>query len=837
MAKRPRTAEQRFLIQSVILFLALSAISFLGVFLAGRTGYNSANQMGRITADYLRLQEESFMEEYRQVLNHAAYNVQGMLNMGRTQEDIHRWLEKYSGEYAAHLIYDESGLYGYVQGKALFSSGWDPASSYDVKQRVWYTQAVEAGGSVACSQIYSDARDGKFIVSLSVLLEDGESVLAMDVRVGDIRIEWQDGSDILPGTATVVDQNGRVILQQKIGQGAVPCELDQFTQKDYQALMAQFTGNRGQVRWKGTEDYYQHYYAVDANGWTCIVTVAESVIRRDATVLFYMQLLLQGVFLLVIGYLCVQNYLRSRRSQRTINCVEALGQTYYAVVLVNTGSGLCEVIKQDLLPRRQWEPIRSYEEFLQLVFEQIPSEKTREEFLGQFSLEKIHALSRGQVERCYLEYQRGGGKEQRWVSAEALAVKETGQEDVILAFRMIYEAKTAELERSRLLRESLESARSAAQAKNKFLSRMSHDMRTPMNAVLGFTDMARRNLDDRQKALECLDKVTVASQQLLHLINEVLETAKIEQGKVSLTIAPTDLSRYVSDAAALFQMQAQVQGKHFTLVPPALQHPVVLTDARRLEQILNNLLSNAVKYTPAGGSITLSAEEQPGDCGDWRIYRFTVADTGIGMSPEFLEKVFLPFEREDTSMANQVAGVGLGMAITKNLVQLMGGQIDVESVQGKGSRFTVALPCQLAEAPEENDAVAATCDLHGRHFLLAEDNPLNLEIATELLALEGASITPAANGQEAVECFAAEPPGTFDAILMDIQMPVMDGYAATRAIRALDRPDGATIPILAMTANAFPDDVIAAREAGMDGHIAKPIDMEKVKAALAAVHT
>ena len=262
---------------------------------------------------------------------------------------------------------------------------------------------------------------------------------------------------------------------------------------------------------------------------------------------------------------------------------------------------------------------------------------------------------------------------------------------------------------------------------------------------------------------------------------------------------------------------------------------MVLTDARRLEQILNNLLSNALKYTPAGGSITLSVEEQPGDRSGWRIYRYTVTDTGIGMSPEFLNKLFLPFEREDTSMTNQVSGVALGMAITKNLVQLMGGQIDVESVQGQGSRFTVVLPCQLTEDRESTPTATASCDLHGRHFLLAEDNLLNLEIATELLQLEGASVTSAANGQEAVDAFRSNPPGTFDAILMDIQMPVMDGYTAARTIRGLERPDGATIPILAMTANAFADDVIAAREAGMNGHIAKPIDLDKIKAALAAV--
>ena len=332
------------------------------------------------------------------------------------------------------------------------------------------------------------------------------------------------------------------------------------------------------------------------------------------------------------------------------------------------------------------------------------------------------------------------------------------------------------------------------------------------------------------------DRRAVA-RQLLHLINEVLDTAKIEQGKMELQLSPVDLAAQVRETASLFQMQAQAQGKDFQLEVPPFSHPVVETDQRRLEQILNNLLSNAVKYTPPGGSIRLSAREEPGDRPDWHIYRFTVSDTGIGMSPAFLERLFLPFEREGTSMSNQVSGVGLGMAITRNLVQLMGGRIDVESIQGQGSRFTVALPCPAAQVPgmPEESPAAGAFSLRGLRLLLAEDNPLNREVAAEFLGLEGAQVTAVQDGRAAVTAVKNAPPGAFDAVLMDIQMPVLDGYAAARAIRALERPDAETLPILALTANAFADDVIAARQAGMNGHVAKPVDLDKLRAALAAV--
>lgn len=832
--KRFKTVNQKFILQSILLFAVISIVSFVGVFVAGRTGYNSANQLGTMTANYLRLQIDYFMEEYRQILGHAVYTVNGMMAQGKSNEEIGNWLREFSMEYQNTMIYDESGLYGVVRGEGIFSSGWDPPEDYDMYSRTWYTQAIDAKGSCALSEVYEDAKDNVRMVSLSQCLDDGASVLTLDIRVGDIQIDWAEGSDVFPGTATVVDQNGHVIIHQQIGKKHIVCELDDFTSQEYLDLISQFDESSGRSSRKGTESSYMHYYATDEMGWTYIVTIPHQFITRDATYLFYLQLTLQGLFLLVVIFLSVQNYLRARHRQKAVNCFEALGQTYYCVVLVDAANNRCEIIKRELKDRSRWGRLFDYQDFLKRVSDTIAKPDDQKELYRLFSTQELRRLRNGECSRCYLEYQRDIQGQQRWVSAEAFSVTgETDHEDVIIAFRMIHEEKIAELEKSRLLQESLESARNASEAKNDFLSRMSHDMRTPMNAVLGFTDMARHHLDDRQRANECLDKVTVASMQLLHLINEVLDTAKIEQGKMELQLAPVDLKSHLEKITELFRAQAQVRHQQFKLEITAFQAGSILTDEHRLDQILNNLLSNAIKYTPDGGHITLKAEELPGDKAGWVMYRFTVTDDGIGMSPEFLKRLFLPFEREDTSMTNQVSGVGLGMAITKNIVQLMGGQIDVQSVRGKGSAFTVVLPCQMTEEqrreqPEKND-----CDLTGRHFLLAEDNLLNMEIATELLEMEGARVTSAQNGQEAVDIFQREAPGTFDAILMDIQMPVLDGYGASRAIRSLNRADAPMIPIVAMTANAFADDVIAAREAGMDGHIAKPVDMSRVKAVLA----
>lgn len=837
--KQPKRYVQRFFIQSTVLLLLMSITAFFGVYASGRAAYRSANELGAMTADYLTLQIDSFLRDHAQILGDAAHTVEAMLEQGMSTSQVEQWLTDFSDRYAAQMSYNERGLYGSIRGQAVYSSGWVPGPDYDIASRPWYQKAVAGGGACVRSEVYPDYQHGTAIVSLSMLLSDGVSVLALDIRAGDIHVNWQDSGALFPGTATVIDQNGNLVLHQQIRQNDhTRCELDQFTQQDYvQWIDEYFTDDRSYFVWHGQEDSYQNYYIVDEEGWTCIITIPRSVITKDATALFYFQLGLECLFLLVILYLSAQNYLHIRRNQKTFDCFEALGQTYYCVVLVDTSGSTCEVSKYEGRDRAVWESITDYHLFLTKASDYISGEEDRARFLERFSAENLEHL-RTASDRCYMEYQIQTSSGLRWASAEGFWVRDlTEDSHVILGFRAIHAEKTKSLEQTQMLRTSLEHARLASQAKNDFLSRMSHDMRTPMNAVMGFADMARNNLDQPERARECLDKVSAASAQLLHLINEVLDTAKIEQGKMELHPAPVDLRRHLEETAAMFQIQAQAHHQAFSLELSLPASPLILTDGNRLNQILNNLLTNAIKYTPAGGRITLRAEELPGNAPDERFYRFTVSDNGIGMAPEFLERIFLPFEREDTSMTNQTSGVGLGMAITHSIVEMMGGRIDVQSQRGKGSTFTVLLPCRLAQqspAPQPT-AGGSAFSLDGLCFLLAEDNSLNMEIATELLKMEGASITPVQNGQEAVDVFSGSVPGTFDAIILDIQMPVLDGYGAARAIRALPRPDAQTIPILAMTANAFTDDIAAAREAGMNAHIAKPMDIRRIKSVLAAV--
>lgn len=394
-------------------------------------------------------------------------------------------------------------------------------------------------------------------------------------------------------------------------------------------------------------------------------------------------------------------------------------------------------------------------------------------------------------------------------------------------------------EQRKLLEEALVKAQQASQAKTMFLNNMSHDMRTPMNAIIGFTNLAATHLDDWELVRDYLDKIAASSDHLLSLINDVLDMSRIESGKVVIEETSCSLPQILRNMQSMIQADLEAKKLNFRLDDSALIHTDVVCDLLRLDQVLLNALSNALKFTPAGGDIFFSVTERPGDAEDNAVYEFCIRDTGIGMAPEFIEHIFEPFERERTSTVSGIQGTGLGMSITKNLVELMNGQIAVESRKGCGSAFTFTFTFRFGEASAEQDMADTSSQRHlvGRHLLLVEDNELNQEIAVTILEEAGCIVDVAADGAEAVEKVSHSLDNPYEAILMDIQMPVMDGIEATKAIRAMSDPHLAKVPIVAMTANVFEEDCQRVLSAGMNGHLGKPIDIDKLFATLQSVLT
>ena len=370
-------------------------------------------------------------------------------------------------------------------------------------------------------------------------------------------------------------------------------------------------------------------------------------------------------------------------------------------------------------------------------------------------------------------------------------------------------------------------------AKSQFLFNMSHDIRTPMNAIVGYTALAMKE-PTSPEIREYLEKIDMSSQHLLALINDILEMSRIENGKIELEYVPTDLCGVFEGMEDLFSEQMKQKEMNFSVHTSQVKNRYVWCDRKNLNRVLLNILGNAYKFTPQGGTISATLWETGNGENGYGSYEMRIQDNGIGMSKEFAEKMFHAFERERTSTDSGVEGTGLGLSITKSIVDLMGGTIEVMTAPGSGTEMIIRLKFRLAKPEDIPDAPQAavpeeTVDFTGKRLLLVEDNEINMEIARMILEQLGFVIETAENGQTAVEKIASSEPGSYDLILMDIQMPIMDGYTATKTIRALDDRELAGIPIIAMTANAFAEDITAAEKAGMDGHIAKPIDIQVMK--------
>ena len=389
--------------------------------------------------------------------------------------------------------------------------------------------------------------------------------------------------------------------------------------------------------------------------------------------------------------------------------------------------------------------------------------------------------------------------------------------------------------------EALQTAENANKAKTDFLSNMSHDIRTPMNAIIGITSLIRHDAGNKAKVIEYADKIDISSQHLLGIINDVLDMSKIEAGKTVFKYSDFSILDFIQELDTIFHSQIYEKQQTLTIIKENIQHEWVNGDQVHLMQIFSNLLSNAVKYTQEGGKIQFFVEECETKSSVYAKYRFLVSDNGMGMSADFKDTIFDAFTRAESSLTNKIQGTGLGMAITKNLVEAMGGTIDVESELGQGSGFEVLMDLKIAEdrtvalaAQEETDEQDGNI-LQGMRFLCAEDNELNAEILTELLKIEGAECTICENGEEILKAFEQSAPGDYDMILMDVQMPVMNGYEATKAIRRSSHELAKKIPIIAMTANAFSEDIQHSLAAGMNAHVSKPVEMKVLEKTIRSI--
>lgn len=512
--------------------------------------------------------------------------------------------------------------------------------------------------------------------------------------------------------------------------------------------------------------------------------------------------------------------------------IHSLTNVFLDVYELDLETELIHIIRteQDDMRLLKTEEI-DFSTFKRFLLQNVPEEK-KKKLEEEFETERICARIQ-EVSIVEREFQKWYEHSTSWFRIQFILsmTREKKRPIVTVTVMNIDDLKRLQEEQNKALLSAYESARQASRAKSDFLANMSHDIRTPMNAIMGMSTIARRNIHDPEKLEDCLNKIDASSKHLLSLINSVLDMSKIESGKVVFVEEVFQLDQMIEDIKRIVQPQAEKKDIQFTGEYETLQGVMVKSDPIRIRQVLLNIVGNAIKFTPEKGKVHCSGFKVLSIYDGYSTFEFTCEDNGIGMDQEFVDKIFQPYERSKNVTSNEIEGSGPGMFISKNIVEMMNGEIYVESKKGEGTKFTVIFHLkEISEQPEkekteQNEETQIAFDaMKGKRILLVEDNDMNREIAQEFLTEEGILVENAVNGKEAVEKMEQSSLYYYDLILMDIQMPVMNGYEASAAIRRMDREDSG-LPIIAMTANAFSDDIRQAKEAGMNEHIAKPIDV------------
>lgn len=953
-----------------------------------RSLMENTNKMGLTLVENYSSAEESNIRTCESILTISTNYVEEREKDNISAEELKEGLYPFMNGLTAMYGEDNIQIYGRAEGSTELISNnpkIEALKDYPVEERDYYQGAMAANGEIYISPAYLDTISGLPVVTMCKAVPSTGSFLAIDIMFSCF--EMNNENLPLPKNASyyLTGRNGTLLYYKTsmshpydTYQKAVDGYMEKVDMEKGNQVLENVTAADGIAR----NVYFHHM----DNGWTAILTIPEEEIFSGADTFRVISFIVIHLGAALVFFQAFRDYKQEKKAQKLTeerdlmaernrvyqNAMNGTARAYRAIYYIDVKNGRYEMLYPD---RGKGSESGDYNtEFVSSRFDTGMIAEEHQESLQSFlDLPNIvkELESKDHIELQYKRMDEEG--EYEWCSAAiTVAEAEEGHPSAVtLAVRSIDEIIHREERQKEMLALAAERAEAANLAKSDFLSRMSHDIRTPMNAILGMTAVAGMHIDEKERVVDALGKITVSSKHLLGLINEVLDMSRIESGKVSLTENAFNLSDTMESLLTVFHSQMDAKGLELSANIAKMEHEDVIGDEQRLQQVFMNIMGNAIKFTPPGGKITISIEEKPSHIRGSGYYEFTFEDTGIGMETDYIQKIFEPFSRAADSRTGKIEGTGLGMSIAVNIARMMNGDIQVESVLGKGSKFTVTvylklnditqedidafalLPvlvvddeeaacesaCEIlaslqmdaeyvldgdsavrriAEAREaakdfavvildwkmpgkdgldtardirdmvgeeipiiilsaydwsdiEADALSAGVDafiekplfksrltrvlkdvlglgsgekqetaletfqkqdFSGKRVLLVEDNELNIEVAAELLDVVGIQVEQALNGQIAVDLVLEKAPGYYDLVFMDIQMPVMNGYDAAKKIRASGRADLREIPIIAMTADAFADDIRKSEEAGMNGHISKPVDIERLEEAL-----
>ena len=804
---------------SVAIFIFFLVVAMGSLHVMREKILENSHIMGQEIAARFATRETARIKSQEMLLRSVAQSMGSMLRLKSnwSDEEIEQALSRFTEYMENNSEVVRFDMCAVIDGRLICSR--PDRGIHGLNKVKWYQAALGRDGDVAYTNLYQVEPKQEYVLTMAVRLGHGDDVLAMNLYPEQLNALLADNRLPRQSYYYLCDPNGNIMFA--ISDRGLSIEkqqpyVDQIFSEIRQGnsdYIIDLEGNKRGV-----------YYTVSDKGWISVVTIPYDFLLGDYQNLLQWFILILGIFALMVVSLGTREHLLNKQVENINDVVQVMSKSFLAVFRVNLRTGRYTIVKAEHMG---FEPAAdgSYEELLNQLVPLVEPEAATE-FAETFSLENIKDLVKRRIYDFGGEFRQRFGKEYKWVNVRLLWDELLGSDEAIFFFREVDAEKLKELEHMQLTERALKVARENTKSRNMFFSAMSHDMRAPLNGIIGMAELAELHKDDKNLVSDYIQKIKSSGKQMLTLINDILEMARLDNGKVEHLQETFDMTAAAREIGDVFGAQAELEQKYFTQ-ELKLEPVNVNGDLQGLHQILNNVLSNAIKYTPAGGKISFMVRREK-DKNNRANFSFIVQDTGCGMSEKFLEKIYTPFERDSRFGVPKVTGTGLGMAIVKSLVERLDGTIHISSKVDEGTCVIISLPFMLAPEqpkPHVKDAPKLK-DFAGCTVLVADDNDISMEIITELLTMNGLKVVAAANGREAVERFAASQEGSVQLVLMDVQMPELDGCEAARRIRQLPRRDAISVPILALTGNSSSEDVEAAMQAGMNDYMVKPVKMK-----------
>lgn len=769
---------------------------------------------------------EYTINAYHVAIDFASTYVENLIKYNADKEKIFKWLTVFNNNLSKNVSNNATHSYIIIDDNFLCSSHKHTDINKMPAKNIWYQKALKAEfDKIFFTSIYKDesTKDYVFTIYKKIKVNDKIVIIASDIIVNTLKQEWFKNS-------AEFDKNIYILTNFKGDVVFTTFNIDLVINEQYRFynVIKEIEKRNTKVglihdKYSISPKYGIFYLYDKSNHFVSMVAVPLSVINGSFNRLFLYYLIIIIILALIVGIIYYNEKKHKDKIDFSNNIINIVGSPYYLILCINIKKDRYIRIKcsEDII---KFIPADDSYSNINKLISMVVEKGTQLDFTEAFSIENIRKLTESDKVDFGGDFQYILMEGYKWINIRLLYDKAVEKDYAVLCFKERDIEKKRELEHIELLEESVEAMKNANMSKNMFYSGLSHDMRTPLNAIIGLTDLVKYNIKDEIKINDYMDKIKSAGNQLITLIDNFLDYSKNEYEHIDNEVVNFNLKEYLEENTAIFKVIAKNEDKKF-IFKYNVKHNNIKGNTVKLYRIITNILGNSFKYTKSGDTVILEVKEILNEGSP--KYKFIITDTGIGMSEEFISKVCSPYHREKRFDANKT-GVGLGMAIVQNYVHYLNGDMQIESEINKGTKVTITLAFELADdyKKDEEETANKAYDISGLSILVVEDNNVNMYLMTELLSLHNVKVTQAWNGKEAVDIFSSNPAGTFDIILMDLQMPVMDGIEAAKTIRHLEREDAAEIPIIALSANVYTEDVAASSAAGMNGHLSKPINFD-----------